>query len=140
MPLDSVPKYGSKFKAMNTAPEDRSTVSTRSGRGALAAGGLAALLASACCLGPLVLLSLGIGGAWIANLTALQPYRPLFIGLALLALFFAGRRIFRRAADCKPGEVCGVPRVKTTYKLMFWLIAALVAVGLVFPWIAPWFY
>jgi len=115
-------------------------VSTRSGRGALAAGGLAAILASACCLGPLVLLSLGIGGAWIANLTALQPYRPLFIGLALLALFFAGRRIFRPAADCKPGEVCAVPQVKTTYKLMFWLIATLVVVGLVFPWIAPWFY
>lgn len=114
--------------------------STRSGRGALAAGALAALLASACCLGPLVLLSLGIGGAWIANLGALAPYRPLFIGLALLALFFAGRRIFRPAADCKPGEVCAVPRVQSTYKLMFWLIAALVVVGLVFPWIAPWFY
>ena len=39
---------------------------THNGRGALAAGDLAAILASACCLGPLVLLSLGIGGAWIA--------------------------------------------------------------------------
>jgi mercuric ion transport protein len=112
----------------------------RDGRGALAAGGVAAILASACCLGPLVLLSMGIGGAWIANLTALEPYRPLFIGLALIALFLAGRRIFRPAADCKPGEVCAIPGVRIAYKLMFWTIAALVLVGLTFPYIAPWFY
>lgn len=110
------------------------------GRGALVAGGVAAILASACCLGPLVLLSLGIGGAWIANLTALEPYRPVFIGLALIALYFAGRRIFRPAAHCKPGEVCAVPQVRIAYKLMFWVIAALVLVGLAFPYIAPWFY
>ena len=33
------------------------------GRGALAAGGLAAILASTCCLGPLVLITLGFSGA-----------------------------------------------------------------------------
>ena len=33
------------------------------GRGALLAGGLAAILASTCCLGPLILLMLGISGA-----------------------------------------------------------------------------
>lgn len=112
----------------------------RDGRGALAAGGLAAILASACCLGPLVLLSVGISGAWIANLTLLEPYRPIFIGLALLALFLAGRRIFRPVADCKPDEVCAVPRVRSAYKLMFWAITALVGVALAFPYIAPWFY
>jgi len=47
------------------------------GRGALAAGGLAAILASTCCLGPLVLITLGFSGAWIGNLTALEPYRPI---------------------------------------------------------------
>ena len=47
----------------------------KSGRGALAAGGLAAILASACCLGPLILVLLGFSGAWIANLAVLEPYR-----------------------------------------------------------------
>ena len=55
------------------------------GRGALLAGGLAAILASTCCLGPLVLLMLGVSGAWIANLTALEPFRPYFIGATVLA-------------------------------------------------------
>ncbi|MEB7647603.1 mercuric transporter MerT family protein, partial [Enterobacter hormaechei] len=39
----------------------------QNGRGALFAGGLAAILASACCLGPLVLIALGFSGAWIGN-------------------------------------------------------------------------
>lgn len=48
----------------------------QNGRGALLAGGLAALLASTCCLGPLVLVTLGFSGAWIGNLTALEPLPP----------------------------------------------------------------
>ena len=54
---------------------------------------LAALLASACFLGPLVLVTLGVSGAWIGNLKMLEPYRPLFPGAALIAMFFAYRRI-----------------------------------------------
>ena len=45
----------------------------QNGRGALAAGGLAAILASTCCLGPLVLITLGFSGAWIGSLTVLEP-------------------------------------------------------------------
>ncbi|MCL6483096.1 MAG: mercuric transport protein, partial [Janthinobacterium lividum] len=50
----------------------------KTGRGALFTGGLAAILASACCLGPLVLIALGFSGAWIGNLAVLEPYRPIF--------------------------------------------------------------
>ena len=109
----------------------------QNGRGALGIGGLAAILASICCLGPLVLVMIGISGAWIGNLTVLEPYRPIFIGIALVALFFAYRRIFRPAQACKPGEVCAVPHVKTTYKILFSLVAALVGIALVFPYILP---
>ena len=109
-------------------------------RSALFAGGVAAILASTCCLGPLVLLGLGFSGAWIGNLTLLEPLRPLFVGAALVALYFAGRRIYRPAAACQPGEVCALPRVRTTYRLLFWAVAALVLVALAFPWIAPLFY
>lgn len=106
----------------------------------LLAGGLAALLASTCCLGPLVLITLGLSGAWISKLTVLEPYQPIFIGAALVALFFAGKRIWRPAAQCAPGEVCALPRVKRAYKLLFLGVCALVLLTLVFPLIAPWFY
>lgn len=118
---------------------DRQT-EPQAGRGALFAGGLAAILASTCCLGPLVLVALGFSGAWIGNLTVLEPYRPIFIGAALIALFFAWRSIFRPAQACKPGDICAVPQVRTTYRLIFWIVTVLVAVALAFPYVLPLFY
>lgn len=107
---------------------------------ALAAGGLAAILASACCLGPLLLVSVGLGGAWLSNLTSLEPYRPWFIGLALLALLLAAKRIYRSEADCRPGDICALPAAQTGYKLLLMVVAALVLFALTYPSIAPLFY
>jgi len=109
-------------------------------RGALAAGGLAAILASSCCLGPLILVTLGFSGAWIGNLTVLEPYRPVFIGAAVLALFFAWRGIFRPAHACAPGEVCAAPQTQSFYKNLFWTVSALVVLALAFPYAIPLFY
>ena len=106
----------------------------------LAAGGLTAILASACCLGPLVLLTLGISGAWIGSLRALEPFRPIFLGVTVGALYFAHRRIFRPAVECAPGEICAVPAVNRSYKVLFLIVAALLVIALVFPYIAPLFY
>lgn len=108
--------------------------------GTLATGGFAAILASTCCLGPLVLVALGFSGAWIGNLTVLEPYRPIFSGIALVALFFAWRSIYLPAHACKPGEVCGAPGVRTAYKAIFWIMAALVLSALAFPYILPLLY
>ena len=112
----------------------------RTGSGALLVGGVAAILASTCCLGPLVLVALGLSGAWIGNLTLLEPYRPFFIGGALVALFFAGRRIFRPAQACAPGEVCAVPGTRRMYKIVFGIVSALVLIALVYPYVAKFFY
>lgn len=106
----------------------------------LTVGGIAALLVGACCVAPLVFVSIGLGGAWLANLQMLEPYRPLFIGVALLALAFAWRRIYRPVAECKPGEVCAVPQVRRGYKIGFWVVAAVLLVMLASPYIAPLFY
>lgn len=66
----------------------------------------AALAASACCVVPFALISLGVGGAWIGYLTALAPYQPIFAALALGAIGYAGYREYRRtqrpACDCNP--------------------------------------
>ena len=112
----------------------------KTGLRALLAGGIAALLASTCCLGPLVLITLGFSGAWISKLTVLEPYQPIFIGAALTALFFAGKRVWRPAVQCGPHEVCALPPVKRAYQLLFVVVCALVLLALVFPLIAPRFY
>lgn len=106
----------------------------------LVAGGLAAVLASTCCLGPLLLVALGFSGAWIGNLSRLEPYRPWFIGAALIALFFAGRRIFRPATACKPGEACALATTRRAYKVLFGIVTALVVVALTFPYVVRLFY
>lgn len=110
------------------------------GRGALAVGGIAAILASTCCLGPLLLVALGVSGAWIGNLTALEPYRPFFIAAALIALGFAGWQIFRSKQACEAGAVCATPRARTAYKTVFWIVAVLVLIALAFPYVLPLFY
>ena len=114
-------------------------VKTKDGSGALFMGGLVAILASTCCLGPLILLSLGISGAWISNLTRLEPYRPIFLGLALLLLSVAWQSIYRKTT-CLPGDVCAQPRNKRVYKIIFWIVVVLVLIAIVFPYLAPLFY
>jgi len=63
------------------------------------------LLASACCIVPLLLVTLGVGGAWVSSFTALEPYRPFFIGVAVAFLAWAGFREYRAtrgpACDCE---------------------------------------
>ena len=123
---------------MNVIPSGKTNDKT--GLHTLLAGGVAALLASACCLGPLALIALGFSGAWISRLTVLEPYQPIFIGAAAVALFFAGKRIWRPVARCAPGEMCALPRVRLAYQLLFVGVCALLLMALVFPLFAPLFY
>lgn len=106
----------------------------------LVLGGPAAVLGSSYCLEPLVLVLLDVDGAWIGNLTRLEPDRSFFLGAALIASFFAWRRIFGPARACTPDEVCTMPRARTTYKVIFWCAATLVLVAFAFPYAAPLFY
>jgi mercuric ion transport protein len=114
----------------------------KAGRATLAGGVLAAIAASACCLGPLVLVTLGISGAWISNLTALEPYRPVFIGAALGFMALAYRRIYRApaAVACEPGTLCALPQTNRVYKILFGVVSALILLALAFPYIVPFFY
>jgi mercuric ion transport protein len=76
----------------------------RLGTGILATGSvLGALAASSCCIVPLVLFALGVGGAWIGNLTAFAPYQPLFVTFTLGFLGAGFYLLYRR-----PKAVCGL--------------------------------
>src|SRR5262245_23384493 len=80
----------------------------RAGTGLIAVGGvLGAIAASSCCSLPLVLFALGVGGAWIGDLTALAPYQPIFTGITL-AFLAAGFYLTYRTPRCASaeGEAC----------------------------------
>jgi mercuric ion transport protein len=104
------------------------------------AGVVAAIGASVCCVGPLVLLMLGIGGAWIGNLAAFAPYRPLFIGLTLLFLALAFRKLYLAPRACASGATCADPQTARRQRMIFWLVSVLLLGLLAVPWIAPLFY
>lgn len=110
------------------------------GKGSLIAGLLAAIGASVCCVGPLVLLALGISGSWVGSLTAMEPYRPIFIGLTLLFLGLAFRKLYLVPQVCAPGMPCADPRTIQRQRLMFWVVAMFLLGLLAVPWLAPLFY
>lgn len=113
-----------------------STTGTR----ALIASVLAGIGASVCCVGPLVLLALGIGGTWVGSLTAMEPYRPFFIGLTLLFLGLAFRKLYLMPQVCTPCTPCTDPRTRRRQRLTFWIVAILLLALLAVPWLAPLFY
>lgn len=121
-----------------SAAADRTPSSARRPDGWLAAGGgIGALLASACCVLPLVLFSLGIGGAWIGQLTALAPYQPWFwaAGALFVAAGLVSVRRGRRA--CRTGGRCAPSRGQRIAHGVLWLAALLLAVSALWPFIVP---
>lgn len=104
------------------------------------AGAVAALGASACCAGPLLLVLLGVGGAWGSQLAALEAYQPWFIAATLAFLGHAFYRLYLKPARCSPSDVCAVPATRTRQKALFWFVS-IVAVALIgLPLYAPVFY
>jgi mercuric ion transport protein len=108
--------------------------------GSVVAGAAAAIGASACCAGPLLLVVLGVGGVWGSRLVALEPLQPYFVALALAFFGFAFWRLYRKQEDCAPGAVCAVPAVRRRQRAIFWMVAAIAAALMAFPLYAPLFY
>ena len=110
---------------------------------ALALAGVSAMLASACCVLPLVFVFVGISGAWISRLQWFEPYSAWLAGLALLSLGIAGWRLFAAepaAAVCAPGAAAPCRTVSAAARRWFWAVALLTLVPVVVPLLAPWFY
>lgn len=108
--------------------------------GALVAGAAAAIGASACCAGPLLLVLLGVGGAWGSRLVALESWQPLFLAATVVSFGFAFNRLYRRPQECEPGQACALPAVQRRQRAFFWVVALLAVVLTSFPLYAPLFY
>ncbi len=108
-------------------------------KNSLVAGTLAAIGASVCCVEPLVLLMMGIGGAWIASLTALEPLRPWFIAVTFLFVGLAFSRLYFQQPACEPGAACAQSSVLKRQRLIFWVVALVLLALLSVPWLAPLF-
>ena len=112
------------------------------GRVLLSLGGvLAALVAASCCVLPFALFVAGVSGAWIANLTALKPSQPIFVGLALACLGGGFYAVYRRpkAVECVEGSYCANLTSDRIAKIGLLVASVLIVVALGFPHVARLF-
>ena len=103
----------------------------------IAAGVFSAIGASACCAGPLVLVALGLGGAWVSGLRALEPFFPIFVVFALGAFAFAFWRLYIAPRRCAPDIACASPRMLRRQRAAFWITLVAAKALILFPFYAP---
>lgn len=115
--------------------------SDRNAGGLWAGGSVAgAIFASSCCIAPLVFISLGISGAWIGNLTALEPFKWVFISLATVFIVMGFRHHRNREHSCEDTRDCVRPRSSRLVTMALWLASTLVAASASSDMWAPLFY
>jgi len=111
-------------------------------RGLLATGSVTgALLASSCCIVPLVLISLGVSGAWIGQLSALEPFKPYFLGITII-LLGAGfwNAYFKKSELCEDEAYCARPSANRLTKAALRIASILVLLAATIDYWAPLFY
>lgn len=96
---------------------------------AAAASIVAATVSSACCIGPVVLVLLGIG-SFGASLASLEPYRPIFLVVTSALLSFSFYTAYRPTNDC---DTCS-PALRRRGQIVVWLAAIVVAILVTFPY------
>jgi mercuric ion transport protein len=90
------------------------------------------VLASVCCIVPLVFTVLGISGAAFA--LRFEPLRPYFLALTYGLLASAFYLTYRPAkAACGPGEVCERPTSSRVGKAALWIATIVVVLATTFP-------
>ena len=132
--MTSVERSPSTEGANNAARE----AGTKRERAAVAGGMIGAIAASSCCVVPLVLFSVGVGGAWIGNLAALAPYQPIFVAITLGFLSYGYYLVYwKRRRASAGGTACVRPLRNRIVKGGLWLATMLVGAAIAFPYYAP---
>ncbi|PCJ60367.1 MAG: mercury transporter MerT [Rhodospirillaceae bacterium] len=97
-----------------------------------------ALGASTCCVLPLALFSLGIGGAWVGNLAVFAPYQSYFIAGTLPLLGYGFYLTYRNPkTTCAEDTACTYPLRQRLVPLALWTATALILAVVAFPALAP---
>jgi len=104
----------------------------------ITAGTISALGASTCCVLPLVLVSVGVGGAWVAQARELERFYYVFVALAVGAFGYASfYRLYLRPVPCAPDVACVTPAVRRRQRIAFWTTLVIAKAFVLFPFYGP---
>lgn len=104
----------------------------------IAAGAISALGASTCCVLPLVLVTIGVGGAWVAQLRELERFYYVFVALALGAFGYAFYRLYLKPVSCAPDAACASPQVRRRQRIAFWATLVTAKALVLAPFYVPY--
>lgn len=124
-------------------PQVSKAAPLKSTGGIFASGGvLGAILSSACCIIPLLLISAGVSGAWIGSLTALEQYKPVFIAISVLFIGAGFWQVyFKKPEPCDAEDgYCASPAASLITRAALWLATIVVLLALTINYWAPLFY
>lgn len=100
---------------------------------------VSAITFSICCLGPLLLLLLGVGGAWMVSFSGLEPYRPVFMMVAVIFLGVSFYKVYGKSKkDSASESCCANPKAERVKKITLWVVAVLVVGLFAFPYTVPY--
>ncbi len=132
---------GEPVKAVGRTDEGTGFPVGRRGIGASLGAIGAALLASLCCIGPVLFVTLGVGAGFAGQF---EPLRPVFtiltVGLMAAGFYSVYGRSGSRDGDAsfEADGVCRVPRNRTRDKVVLWIAALVAFVLLTFPRWSLW--
>jgi mercuric ion transport protein len=126
------------FRAQTSDQTRQVSDDTAKGWGATGFGVLGALAMTSCCILPLVLVSFGVTGVFIAQLGALYAYKWYTFTLSAAFLGYGFYKAFKSVGPDSCGDgTCARPINRKVMRVTLWAAAAIVAVAMVFPYITP---
>lgn len=101
-------------------------------------GVIASILASLCCIGPLLLTLLGVSGA--AALAKFETIRAPMIVLVVALFGAAGFALYRKRNSCEPDSICSDPKKFRKMVIFYWVGLFIAILGITSPqWVVALF-
>jgi mercuric ion transport protein len=86
----------------------------------------------------MMLIALGVGGAWVSALDSLAPYKGIFVAVTILLLtygFYAA--YWRPRRTCSTGAACATCGTTRSVRIILWIAIVLAIAGLAFEQLEP---
>lgn len=102
-------------------------------------GVFGALAMTSCCILPLVLVSFGVTGVFIAQMGVLYQYKWITFALSAAFICYGFYKAYRPipAETCADGT-CALPMSRTLMRSILWAATLIVSVAIIFPYLTPY--